>query len=71
MASLCFERPIYIGLNIIYQSSKSSLFSDIIYNLSVTIYVGSVSSDFKIIATKPGSGYGFVGLAVYTTDFLS
>ena len=37
------------------------------HNLSVTIYVGSVSSNFKIIATKPGSGYRFVGLDGFGT----
>ena len=31
-------------------------------NLSIAIYVGSISSNFKIIATEPGSGYCFVGL---------
>ena len=40
------------------------MFSDIMYthNLSITIYVGSMSSNFKIIAPQPGSGYRFVGL---------
>ena len=32
------------------------------HNLSFAVYVGTISSDFKIIATKPGSGYRFVGL---------
>ena len=31
-------------------------------NLSITIHVGSIRSNFKIIATEPDSGYCFVGL---------
>ena len=62
VASLCFGRPIYIGLNT-YQLSKPNLSSYTMYthNLSVTICVGSLSSNFKIIATQPDSGYRFVG----------
>ena len=40
------------------------MFSDIMYthDLSCAAYVGSISSNFKIIAMEPRSGYRFFGL---------